>query len=145
MDFDSDIEKDNAEKYLVEDVGSNKKLEPWVDWVRRTTHEVEERCNKLNLESWVEQVRGMKWALAKRICYQDSDRWSWQVFHWDPELHFPGLRRSARRKQARPKLRWSDEIAKFLSMNEKPALQRVEGDASLWTDLREEFIRGCWR
>eukprot|EP00973_Karenia_brevis_P011725 1586795-Karenia_brevis.AAC.1 len=50
-------------------------LEPWVEWIKRATHQAEERARKLNVEDWVMVHRRMKWRWAARIAQQSSDRW----------------------------------------------------------------------
>ena len=143
VDVDSDVEKEDPESYVLKDSQDSTVLEPWVEWVRRVTHEVEERCNKLNIESWVEKARGMKWSLAQRLASQSSDRWSRQLLQWDPEIHFPGLRRRAQRRQARPKLRWKEDIGKFLALQDLSDISATP--ENIWRQKREEFIKGSWR
>ena len=70
-DMDSDIEQQDAGKFIVEDGKSTAKLEPWVGWIQRATHDVEAKCKDLGMESWIEKARGMKWNLAERIVNQD--------------------------------------------------------------------------
>eukprot|EP00973_Karenia_brevis_P043222 5988036-Karenia_brevis.AAC.1 len=39
-------------------------LEPWVDWLRRTTHVAEQAMRRAGVQDWVSQQRGRKWILA---------------------------------------------------------------------------------
>ena len=48
VDVDSDAEKEDPENCLAEDARDNTLTEPWVDRIRRTTHDVEERCKQLD-------------------------------------------------------------------------------------------------
>ena len=103
VDFDSDAEKEDPEQFLSENLRRSEELEPWVEWIKRATHDVEEKCKNLDITSWVDKARGLKRSLAQRIISQEASRWSRQVLAWDPELHFPGLVCKAKRRQARPK------------------------------------------
>ena len=39
-------------------------LEPWVEWVRRTTHAVESHLTTMDVENWACQARRRKWRWA---------------------------------------------------------------------------------
>ena len=115
-DFDSDAEKEDLEEFVLENPRDSEELEPWVEWIQRATHDVEEKCKNLDITSWVDKARGLKWSLAQRIISQEASRWSRQIFAWDPELQFPGLVCKAKRRQARPKFRWIDDISDKLDL-----------------------------
>ena len=116
VDFDSDAEKENPEQFVSEFARDSTELEPWVDWIKCATHDVEEKCKNLDITSWVDKARALKWSLAQRIISQEASRWSRQIFAWDPELHFPGLVCKAKRRQAQPKVRWIDDISDKLDL-----------------------------
>ena len=88
VDFDSDAEKEDLEQLVSENARDSRELEPWVDWIKRATHDVEEKCKKLDIPSWVGKARSLKWSLAQRIIVQESSRWSRQILAWGP---FPRL------------------------------------------------------
>ena len=144
-DFDSDAEKEDPEHFMSKDTSESTKLEPWVDWIKRTTHDVEEKCKQLNMTSWVEKVRGLKWNLAERVITQDCSRWSRQALAWDPEHHFSGLQPKAQRRQARPKLRWMDDITEFLKIKNLPSLRQMQPKKDFFIQHQKEFVSGAWR
>ena len=78
VDVDSEIEEESFTHYVMEDAEGTSQLEPWVDWIRRTTHEIEQRCSNLDIANWVEEARASKRSLAMRVAQQDSKRWSKQ-------------------------------------------------------------------
>ena len=84
-------------------------LEPRVDWIRRTTHEVEEKLSKTNLKDWVSQARSRKWHWMEKVIKLIDHRWTYSVLKWDPACDKRGGR-----KQGRPATRWTDYIYKFL-------------------------------
>eukprot|EP00973_Karenia_brevis_P018647 2557449-Karenia_brevis.AAC.1 len=49
-------------------------LEPWVDWVRRTTHLAEKEMQKAGVQDWVSQQRHRKWMLAGHISRRRDTR-----------------------------------------------------------------------
>ena len=122
-------------------------LEPWQEWVRRATHQVEDQLKKLNMDSWVVQVRQKQWRLAQRIASQDPLRWSRLAASWDPVLFFDGPRSTAHRPSARPKKRWSDDINKFLRNSVAHDLDWLEvaADAKYWATLEIKFVSEDWR
>ena len=44
-------------------------LEPWVDWIRRVTHSVEHKMEKLKIKPWIGQARKRKWKFAAEISF----------------------------------------------------------------------------
>ena len=71
VDSDVDIATDEEAISLTED----ELLEPWVDWIRRVTHRIEEQASKLNIQSWGFRARGNKWDLVSKICNHSRSRW----------------------------------------------------------------------
>ena len=51
-------------------------LEPWVDWVRRTTHEAEARLKKLNFDDWVTVHQRVKIEWAQKLATEDRHTWA---------------------------------------------------------------------
>ena len=43
---------------------SEELLEPWHEWIQRSTHEAEQRVQKLKMRDWVHLQRQRKWRLA---------------------------------------------------------------------------------
>ena len=59
------------------------------------------------IEDWVSQQRRRKWRWAQRVANETYDKWTVTALTWDPTLD---SHLNARRRQARPKTRWTDDI-----------------------------------
>ena len=120
--------------------GEGEELEPFVDWIRRVTHEAESRLQGLKQKTWVENARTRKWRWASRVlCTHAEDRWARIAYDWDPRTHRDAGRPLARRRAAGPRKRWFDEIEKFFT--ESKHFPGVPGQKQVWDDLEEEFVR----
>ena len=122
-------------------------LEPWVDWLKRTTHYIEDQLTHLNIESWVHQARRRIWNWAQRVANQPPDRWANQLINWQPHLHFEGTVRRHGRRQARPRARWDDNISSFLKkcVGEECAWTMLAKDTAQWSNLADQFVDDAWR
>ena len=112
----SDVDSNPGETFEAqpEQIGSEEVLEPWVDWIRRVTHRVEEQARKLNIQNWTTRARAAKWKWARQIASHGPDRWTRKLLFWEPEFFFDGTRGLTHRRQGRPSLRWIDEIRNFV-------------------------------
>ena len=125
-------------------------LEPWVDWIKRATHAIENEMSKMNMTNWIQHVRFRKWNYYGRVLAHDMSRWTRIVHVWNPALHLDGpCFRSIQcsRAQARPKTRWIDELSKFalnLSINER-GLMEMRSNRLEWQSLGKEFCKDDWR
>jgi len=86
-------------------------LEPWVDWIRRCTHEAETRMKKLKLDDWVTIQRRRKWRWAHKLATNTNDTWTTTALQWDPTLD---NQLKPRRRAGRPKTRWTDDIREYI-------------------------------
>ena len=111
-------------------------LEPWVDWIKRVTSEVEEVAFAVG---GLEQRR-WKWTWAGHVARRLDGRWTNSLLHWMPE---------GTRKQARPCKRWSDQITSFW---DAVAGKKTSGVATWaevaqsrehWQELEEEYLAFC--
>ena len=121
-------------------------LEPWMDWIKRTTHDVEAHMNKLHIDCWTSQARRKKWRWAQRVIGFTADRWAIIAAKWEPELHMDGQVSRARRRQSRPKLRWSDDITSFLSKvcGHENSWLEVPSDSPVWAKFEQQFVNDDW-
>ena len=101
--------------------------EPWVDYVRRTAHLVDDLAAKAGVESWVRTSRRRKWRLGGCLARVNDDRWSWKVLSWVPP---------SQRSRQRPRTRWSDSLAQFAGGN----WCEVACDLAQWSALEEGFV-----
>ena len=133
-----DSAEDSATMHDDEDV-----LEPWVDWIRRVTHSVEYRMEKLKIKPWIEQARKRKWRFAAELYSGNGERkWSHIALEWNPQIHFDARQSSARRKPTRPNLRWSDELRNYAKDYLRPgqSWNDVCPDAQFWKTHETNFI-----
>ena len=122
-------------------------LEPWVEWVKRSTREVETHFEKLHIECWVHQVRRKRWQWARRVAGLSDDRWTKIAANWVPSLHFDGRASKAARQQGRPKQRWEDDLNDFLKKvhgNERSWASAAQ-NSKYWLALENQFVKGDWR
>ena len=84
--------------------GQNSFLEPWVEWIKRTTREAEERVRRLHLCDWVDSHKKavVKWLRRMR---GDERSWARRVYLWEPS-HLV-------RRPVGPRKRWSDAAENF--------------------------------
>jgi len=121
-------------------------LEPWDQWIKRVTHKIEELAVKANVQSWVSRTRLAKWRLASRIINQSPERWSFQVLCWSPELAFDGNTSRAHRRQARPKVRWCDDLQKCVQRCDlSTSWEIMAQDADTWEQHADEYCNDDWR
>ena len=116
-------------------------LEPWVDFIKRATHDAEEKLHRLDIEDWVSAQRRRKWNVAHRIAMQSSDRWSNRAATWNPDL----TSNVAARPQGRPKKRWHDDINELLKeLLNKDTVDRMEvaKDEAAWHRLTTHYVKG---
>ena len=109
-DYDVDSNPPTPEQqqqHTDDDTDETTDLEPWVDWIRRCTHEVEARMKKLRLDDWVTLQRRRKWRWAHKIATTTQDTWTTIALQWDPTLD---RQLDARRRTGRPTPRWTDDI-----------------------------------
>ena len=118
-------------------------LEPWVEWIQRVTHNVENILKRLNIKAWVEQARKRKWRLAAELYSGRGDqKWTHLALQWNPQMHYDGIRPTARRAPARPNLRWTDELHNFVRDNVRPerTWSEVCSNPEFWTTHESNFI-----
>ena len=93
------------------DISTDESLEPWQEWIRRSTREVEHRMGRLKIEDWVTLQRRRKWRWANKVAISTQEAWGPLVLKWDPSPHLGVFQN---RRIGRPKLRWADDIKRYL-------------------------------
>ena len=109
-------------------------LEDWVDWIKRSTRDVENRLEKLNLNDWVTTVRQRQWRWARTLVTMTEDRWAHRAIHWTPEWH------RGMRKQARPHRRWHDHFTSFLLEGGITQHWSEVASTDVWSELESQFL-----
>jgi hypothetical protein len=107
-DVDSNPPTPEQQQQYDDDNDEASDLEPWVDWIRRCTHDAEARMKKLQLDDWVTMQRRRKWRWAHKMATTTQDTWTTIALQWDPTLD---RQLDARRRTGRPKTRWTDDIS----------------------------------
>ena len=104
-------------------------LESWVDFIKRSTHKVEDMMTGCGLQDWVAMHKRRKWRFAGRTARADDERWSTKLINWQPP-HGQG------RAVGHPNKRWADEILKYCGGN----WMETARDERLWEILEEGYI-----
>ena len=102
-------------------------LEPWTDWIKRTTYKVEELSAKMNAEDWVVSHRRKKWRFAGRTARSSDSKWSLRLLTWTPV---------GTRSVGRPCRRWTDG---FVALAGGDWIEHA-GNDQLWAALEDGFI-----
>jgi hypothetical protein len=139
---------DNAESEETEadnppEDDSRDHLEPWVEWIKRVTNNVEESLKRLNIRTWVEQAKKRKWKFAAELFSGKGERkWTHTAIEWNPQIHRDASRPLARRKPTRPNLRWADELQAFVKNHLRPERQwnDVCSDPDFWRNCEDQFV-----
>ena len=77
---------DESETEGGEDESNEVSLEPWPDFVRRTTSLAEGFLAATKLEDWLTTWRRKKWKWAGKLESTQVHKWSHKAFCWSPEL-----------------------------------------------------------
>ena len=120
-------------------------IESWVSWVKRVTHEAEERMKNFNIEDWTTTSRRRKYRWCAKIATLDSKRWAKLAAKWDPE-HSIFQGEVSSRNAGRPSLRWDDDINYFcqhsLKKNGNWTSESQHVDA--WLAEEDTFVQDGW-
>ena len=119
-------------------------LEPWTDWIKRVTQSAEESLERLKIRTWVEQARRRKWRWASKLyCGMEPDRWTNMVLEWNPQVHYDHPKPTARRKQAGPKKRCTDELEHFVRKipPQNMTLKDVCTDPNFWQTYEKDYMK----
>ena len=116
-------------------------LEPWPEWIQRTTRAAEAQLERQHLTKWIAAWRKKVWRWAARVAAYSPTRWAWKAMSWQPEM---SPRAKGRLPQGQRK-RWCDDIVHFLrtkgiSTDAETWMQHA-ADESLWAQLEEEFCQ----
>eukprot|EP00973_Karenia_brevis_P041562 5750879-Karenia_brevis.AAC.1 len=76
-------------------------VEAWVDWIRRTTHQVENKIQKMCLEDWATTYRRRQWKWAHKLVTHLANHWAGIAIKWVPETQ--GRNKARGRNAGRPK------------------------------------------
>ena len=105
--------------------------ETWVEYIRRATHQSEERAASCGGRDWVQLQRTRKFKLAGKTAMQTDGRWNKRLLSW-----IPWFRASPHRNVGRPCKRWDDDIV-HLAGGDWPS---AAADPVVWEALRLHYV-----
>ena len=118
-------------------------LEPWVEFMKRVTREIEEQMDNFKSEDWVRLQRRRKFTWAGHVARRCDDRWSTTLLSWQPE---GGRRQGGKgrcRRQARPSRRWEEALCEFFrghDFDEDVGWKLLAHSREDWQGLIEDFV-----
>ena len=133
---DGDSSEDIGEDSDVDEIGANMEaeLEPWTEWVQRTTHSAEEAARLTGVRDWVVEQSRRKWIWAGHVARRTDQRWTKVVMDWIPSC---GSRRAGH-----PDTRWADGIDSFFRRTlgmETGIWKEFAQDRANWNSLAVDF------
>ena len=106
--------------------GESEMLEPWPDFLKRTTLRTEKQLEKAGKKEWLVTWRTRQWKWACMVMNEDKQKWSADCTLW-----------------GRPKKRWGNDFAVFFR-NGFPDEHRTWIDISRcseeWASLCDRFV-----
>jgi len=97
--------------------------ESWVEWIRRCTHTAEALLKSLGVDDWVSEQRRKKWRFAAKVVTDSVSKWNIKALMWEPEHD---ARYNAKRRQGRPVMRWTDDLAQHVNETHTPQHNHVD-------------------
>ena len=115
-------------------------LEPWPDFLRRTTQQAEGFMAAAKLEDWLTTWRRRKWRWAGRLESTQGHKWSHKALGWSPDIHG---RHQGHRSQGRPCKRWEDDLSSFCRDQFSGTLtwKELARDRPRWNDYEDKFAK----
>ena len=107
-------------------------VEPWVDYVKRSTHIAEMWRNRANVSDWIVAQRRRKWAWAGHCARRDDDRWSHMILLYTP---------ASQRLPGRPCRTWVDTLEELVEekFGEGVSWLGLAANREAWKELGSAF------
>jgi len=122
-----------------QDGGEETLLEPWPDFLRRTTRRVEDLLAAAKLEDWLTTWRRRQWKWAGQVVNSQTHKWSHAVLGWRPDLHG---RHKGHRTRRRPCKRWEDSLADFCKgLPGAVPWRELAKNKDAWNKLEDTFAK----
>ena len=113
-------------------------LEPWVDWIKRTTQHAEQQLGKLNINTWIHTIRTRKWRFLARVVQMPSNRWTKAALLWAPQ----STSKTARRNEGHPRKRWTDDIDDYLkAQGIQETCVNTATNSTTWNKLERGYVQ----
>ena len=138
MVVEASSSSDGSGSDMPEDVSRNEgagTLEPWTEWISRTTHAAEDAARLSGVRDWVEEQSRRKWIWAGHVARRSDFRWSSTILDGKPS--------TSSRRQGRPQLRWEDALGDFFQQRfwfGRGVWKYIAQDRQNWEQLAEDFI-----
>jgi len=114
----------------VDSLSSTELLEPWADFIRRTTHHVEDIMEATKIEDWLSSWRRRQWRFAGNVLRSQQHKWSHAAMLWNPLLH---NEKGAHRNCGRPCKRWDEDFSTYCkTQTEFISWTELAADKELW-------------
>ena len=125
---------EEAEEQGEKEDKDTEELEPWHEWVQRTTRVAIHEMEKAQVSDWAEAARRSIWTLAGHISRRTDQRWSTSILDWEPA--------GGKRNVGKPLKRWSDSIEEYTAA-QADELQPELAEPGYWRLLAED--RSGWK
>ena len=130
---DGSISHDSADIEIASEE-SGEELEPWHEWIQRTTHEIELEMGRLSVEDWVGAQRRRQFRWAGHLFRRYDQRWSSLILDFVPED-------GKGRVQARPRKRWDERLVKYFTELGVEDWRLLAGCRNEWKLHEEDFVK----
>ena len=118
----------------------SEQLEPWHEWIRRSTRHIEEHTEKLGIDDWVHLARQRIYNWAGHISRRYDERWGSLLLEWMPDRGKRFNELGHGRKQARPKTRWEDCLSEYFAHASEDMHWRImAADKNTWDQHLRAF------
>ena len=118
--------------------GSSTELEPWLEYLQRSTRNVEGYMKEYSIREWVETLYRYKLRLAGHIGRRTDGRWSKRALYRRPP---EGLR-----GRGHPNKRWSDDLDEFFWKSHgllPGGWLDLCSERESWQELSDAFVEHC--
>ena len=136
-DGHSSTESSESENVDVACDAPGEELEPWHEWIKRTTHEIEGDLSRWRVEDWVTAQRRRYYRWAGHIAHRNDNRWSALVLDWATEAGTCG----AGRVQARPRKRWDDLLENYFKELGHRGWRFIAANRDEWMRYETMFVQ----
>ena len=121
-------------------------LEPWVDWIKRSTRAARAAATQAGVRFWLEAHLQSKWRWAGHVIRMEEDRlasrslqWRDSVW-WSQEKDLPVQLRT-RRPHRTKWFRWEDELKRYAVHCGWASWQEMARQGSVWHEHCSRFVQ----
>ena len=119
--------------------------EDYIDWIKRSTKDVEAKANRCGVRCWCESFLSAKWRWAGRVARTEDERWAKRCTTWrDSAWCAAKGPRPLRSRQGRH-YKWEDDLRQFSTAFGWDAWRSMALDEEKWLSHEDDFIAWAWR